>query len=982
MHAGNPPFKNRLHRAEAPARPCSLRAVTVATLWVLLAMPTAFLGAQESTPIVLPDLATEPLITGIEIRSNDPVSADTRSLIDIPIGEPFDPAAVRRALAALHSTGQFAHIDWWLQPVDSPSATVPGILPGAVRGILVLHPHPRARSVILEGEPGLKPKLLRRRIRQESGALIDHERIAESVTALRRLYLEKGYFEAEVSHELRPGPLNSQDLVFRLRSGPRARIGSLRLEADESIEADREEGEALPPVLRTQLLDLLRTDSGSYYKPEVLRQDAERLRQALVERGHYQADVKTPRETYRPDEQTVDVAFPVRLGPIFQLSLNGVTRRYLRRRGLLPFLDGRPFNSTLWDQTCARLRESYQRQGHYRAEVECADQTTDDHQRRLTLSLTPGDTFTVESVELSGAERFDPAGLRPLLTTGPNRWWAPGAGRLVDADLAADLERMRSFYQLEGFSEVSLGPAEIRAQDDLLKVEIPIVEGPRRRVVSVDIHGDIGILPPDLHSRLPLQPGGGFHPLLVDDTLNLIRTLYEEEGYPDADVVAELDWNDEGTLVDLEMAITPGPRRVLDHLVLRGLQHTRPETVKRFSGLRRGEPLSRRRLLRAERDLYRLGIFSEVEVDLAPSAALTPERSVRIRLREGRRWRLAYGLSYHSDDGIGGLFGLGLGNIRGRGERLQLDIRASQNDQRLRLIYDQPSFGRLRLPVTYTLFGRHEIRESYEVEESGARVSIFRDLERVRLGLVYDYRFVELEEDAGDPTLVERQDNEVEISSLAPNLFIDRRDDPLNPTVGWSSAVQLEYAFRLFGANTELAKAFWQQTQYLKLGRWGTLAGSFRLGLIEPLSTPDEADPIVPESLASSRVPISERFFAGGRTTHRAYERDSLGTLDQTLIATDDGRLLEAGGNGLVLLNLDYRFPISGPVEGVTFFDLGNTWADWRNIDLSDLRPGAGLGVRYASPVGPIRAEIGWKLDPRPFEDSGPVFLLSFGNPF
>jgi len=81
-------------------------------------------------------------------------------------------------------------------------------------------------------------------------------------------------------------------------------------------------------------------------------------------------------------------------------------------------------------------------------------------------------------------------------------------------------------------------------------------------------------------------------------------------------------------------------------------------------------------------------------------------------------------------------------------------------------------------------------------------------------------------------------------------------------------------------------------------------------------------------------------------------------------------------------LNLDYRFPLAGAVGGVAFLDLGNVWADWRELELEDLRPGIGLGVRYASPVGPIRLEIGWKLDAQDFEDDAPIFLLSFGNPF
>jgi outer membrane protein insertion porin family len=95
-----------------------------------------------------------------------------------------------------------------------------------------------------------------------------------------------------------------------------------------------------------------------------------------------------------------------------------------------------------------------------------------------------------------------------------------------------------------------------------------------------------------------------------------------------------------------------------------------------------------------------------------------------------------------------------------------------------------------------------------------------------------------------------------------------------------------------------------------------------------------------------------------------------------------EGDVLELGGNGLFLLNFDYRFPISGAFGGVVFFDVGNVWADWRDIDVGDLRPGAGIGVRYLSPIGPVRVELGWKLDRQPFESSTPVILLSLGNPF
>ena len=121
---------------------------------------------------------------------------------------------------------------------------------------------------------------------------------------------------------------------------------------------------------------------------------------------------------------------------------------------------------------------------------------------------------------------------------------------------------------------------------------------------------------------------------------------------------------------------------------------------------------------------------------------------------------------------------------------------------------------------------------------------------------------------------------------------------------------------------------------------------------------------------------IAERFFAGGRTTHRAYGRDELGIPGDTLL---DGKPI--GGKGLALLNVDYRFPLVGGLGGTVFVDAGNVWADWRDMRLGDVKSGAGLGLRYLTPIGPLRVELGWKLD-RERGESKSAVLVSFGNAF
>jgi outer membrane protein assembly factor BamA len=212
---------------------------------------------------------------------------------------------------------------------------------------------------------------------------------------------------------------------------------------------------------------------------------------------------------------------------------------------------------------------------------------------------------------------------------------------------------------------------------------------------------------------------------------------------------------------------------------------------------------------------------------------------------------------------------------------------------------------------------------------------------------------------------------------LIPSLFLDHRDDPLNPSRGWLSGAQLQLASPALLGDAEYLKIQGQQAGYLSLGPFGTLAGSLRFGAIEPLGTV--------EGRESRSIPLDERLFAGGRTTHRAYSRLTLGTPGDTVVAVPEAdggsTLLPVGGNGMLLLNLDYRFPIAGSLGGTVFADAGNVWGDWRDVRLGELKTGAGIGLRFLSPIGPLRLDLAWKLDREPEEDPTQIFI-SFGNAF
>ena len=924
-------------------------------------------------------------VSAVELRLDAPIGRriDLEPLIAIRVGALLTEQKVRRTLSNLQATGLFSEIEIRSRR-DPPGPD--GAPRPTVTAVVVLRDRPWVSSVELRGERRLSDPMLLKAVTQKPGGPLVEDRVLESVYALKDLYHEYGYREADVRLEIEPAeaaaPANRRVVVgLRIASGPRAEIVAIDFEGDLGL---------YQPI---ELRSAMRATAGSRYQRERVEADADRLERWLRRRGHLQARVDAARETYDRDSDGMRLVYPLSVGPRVELELDGISRKRLKRQGFLSFLEDEGLDPLSLDQQCQKLENRFQRKGRYQAEVTCALEPPDPGGEAASLTLRvdvePGAVHELAEVTFTGNIEVAADQLRSLMVTGPRKRFQPGSGRLVREQLEEDLDNIRSYYLLQGFGEAEVGTWTIFENDTRLELEIEIHEGRRQRVVDFTFSG-LEILDLDqVRASLPLAPGGPYHPALLDDSLNIVRALYEDRGFTSTNVAPRFDWNDEQTLVDVHFEVDEGPQAVVDRLILRGQRRTQTDALRRLIRLDKGEPASRRRLLEVERDLYRLGVFSNVDVSLRPVAESSEQRDVVVRLEEGTRYRLAYGFSYHSGDGLGGLFSVTRANVSGRGDRLQLDLRGNEVDSRFRLLYDQPLLGRFNLPVTYSLFRETQDRDSFSVNSLGAQVAVTQDLPSIRLRGVLEYRSVDIRQktpafDDLDPNDVEREDREVEIFSLIPIFYLDRRDDPLDPERGWSSAVQLEHALPFAGAETHFLKLFWQHTHYFPLGRAGSLATSFRLGAIEPLDSQAERDPLVPTATTNALVPISERFFAGGRTSHRAYDRDRLGIFGQTLFPSgaDFDDAASVGGNGLFVLNLDYRFPIADPVGGVVFFDLGNVWADWRDLHTRDLKPGAGLGLRYVSPIGPVRLEIGWKLDPVPGEDKSPVFFLSFGNPF
>ena len=945
----------------------------LALVLIMVVVPCAGWG-QEEDPI-----PPGPTVTEIEIRSEvqpeDP--EELERLLSFGVGDPLSEEAVSSTLRNLLASGLASSVELYTRPDDSGQGVV---------AMVVLRPVVRVREVRLEGELGLDRNELRRVLPQNEAEPLAEEKVLQGRFALEDLYAEHGYFQPVIGVGVETDEKSLQAVVvYNVRSGPRSKVEEIRFEGDPG------------PFKPAELLEPLRDRPGEAFSRPDVREDSERLEGWLIDKGYRSARVGAPAEEILPESRGVRLVYPIVVGPRVEVQVIGADLDRLKRRGLLPFLGREGYDEALVLQAVERIKSEYQRDGHYKVEVDWEEQEPSDDLLRVILRIEPGPQYTLQEVRFSGNETFKEEALDELVATSGRTLLARGSGRLVDAVLQDDLRNVRRYYQVQGFAQAEVGPPQIEERGNDLFLTIPIQEGPQMRVVNLALQGNESLPEDAVRNALQIKEGGPFHPLLLERSLNNLRAAYQDRGYSAAQVSAREDWNPDHTRVDVAIDVLEGPQTVLDRVIVRGNRRTESEVIRRTLAVEEGDPISESRALEIERDLYRLGIFSSVDVELTRTGQETATRDLIVRLEEGRPRRVSYGLGveYGTDKSAQdelvprGTFSFSHNNVAGRAYTLRTDLRLSTLDKIFRVRFDQPYSFRWALPVNYSLFYFNETKEDWDVVRWGTRIEAEKSYTDRRVALAYDYRIVETTLDEGFPLRgVDREDRPYELSSLIPSFLWDRRNDPVLATRGWSTLAQLQYAFPAFGTDGDFLKLFLQQTQYLDLRNYGTVAASLRVGGIEPFSKlePDD-DPELPESLPNADVFIDERFFAGGANTHRAYGRDDLGIRGQTLILRPDrlgdqeDDFAAVGGTGLLLFNLEYRFPLFGSLGGTVFYDAGNVWADWQDMDPADLKGGAGVGVRYLSPIGPLRLDIGWKLEREKGEKDFAV-SVSFGNPF
>jgi outer membrane protein assembly complex protein YaeT len=777
-----------------------------------------------------------------------------------------------------------------------------------------------------------------------------------------------GSFRFDFNHDLRFGGVPEPR---RGRRGEQRRIGNINIAGNQYFS-------------QMQLADKFKVDSGDRYDFFKTRKGIDRIEKLYLKQNLLESRVKLQREQR---ENYVDLTLKTDPGARVDLVFEGMTvPGDVQEKVRDAWVNG-IFELQRAESAVQALRTWLIDENHLQPKIEHKIAKVGEDRKRVVFDIQPGPRFSNVELVFDGARGMEQSKLRDVIEDqklSTDVYVAPGKVT----------EILTMFYHEFGYleAEVQQPRYELDAQSGAGKVVFPVAEGPQYRVGNVAFEGNAAIEDAQLAAAAPFPKGESYRPVLREHAMERLREVYWAKGYNDVEMDTVLDRRPEAGLVDIRVNITENRQSVVNDIVIEGNDKTSKDLIRSSLELESGSILDLKKLGESRRNLYNSGAFSLVEIareDVTSSEggearsrqtadAQKPVR-LRVRVREIQPYQLRYGALFDTERGPGGIVDISNRNSLGSARVLGFRGRYDSQLQEARVYFSQPLLRRFPVKTIVSPFIRRERNpETSRSDEFGVHRVGFSVQQEARPweNYIWNYGY-RLERtrtfDAGPNVLPELlADPPIRIGSLTSTLTRETRDEVLDATRGSFMSQAFQLAPSWLGSQRPFVKYFGQYFKYVPLQKEKielftneilrprlVYAGGVRLGLAT--------------GIGDQLVPLSERFFAGGGTTIRGFEQNSLGPLGPTR------QFL--GGEAMLVINNEVRFPLFWIFDGVGFSDIGNVWQSASDFSFGDIRKTAGVGLRLRAPWFLLRLDYGIVLDHRPGEPRGRVFF-SIGQAF
>jgi len=721
-------------------------------------------------------------------------------------------------------------------------------------------------------------------------------------------------------------------------------------------------------VSKSNIINKIKTHEGDYFDQKTIATDIKRI----FDTGFF-SNVKIDVDD---KSDGVIVSFVVDERPLLQ-NTNIKGNKNLKLKEIIKKIsskDGEILNEKTVKEDLNAIAELYLKKGYFGTKIDyVVEEDSATNRAILNILITEGSKVRIKKIQIKNTRAFKEKKILKLMKTRKKSLFY--SGKFEKENFEEDLDRIKSFYQVNGYIDMSIVDVEkkFEAEGRQMYIAITVDEGSTYVINDISIEGNEIFPTTEIKKILSSSQGAIFLPEKIKRDLESIRLYYADKGYIDVKMSAttKID-KDSKNKLDVVFKITENEVSYINKIKIIGNRKTKDKVIRREFNVYPGELFNGAKVQRSQERLQNMGYFKTVEVNAIPTET-KGKKDLEVTVEEKKTGELSFGAGFSSIDRFIGFVEVAQNNFdfknfpyfTGGGQKLRFRSEFGKSRKDFILSFTEPWFLGKKLSFGLDLYSRDSsfLSSDFDERRKGFNIRLGKPLgEFVRGDITYTYETVDIYNvDDDSSQAIKDEAGEREVSKISLDINRDTRDNFILPSRGNRFDFIIELAG--LGGDTKYYKLLTIYDQFFSLFESHIIEIYFKGGVVKEFGS-------------STNVPIFDRFFLGGGYPN-------MRGFDYRDVSPRDSQNEPIGGKTTANITVEYTFPIIDKLRGALFFDAGNVFTDFAEYEFSNINAAVGLGIKIHLPIGPIRLDYGIpiKRDDNN-EDATGKFTFSLGTVF
>ncbi|MDA8135995.1 MAG: outer membrane protein assembly factor BamA [Desulfobacteraceae bacterium] len=712
-------------------------------------------------------------------------------------------------------------------------------------------------------------------------------------------------------------------------------------------------------IEKDAVLRILDTHTGDIFKPENVSKDLKKI----YDMGYFD-DVLVEKESH---DKGVKIVFKVVEKPSIR-EIRFKKNKVYETEELMESINiktGSILNVHTLNSNVDRLRLLYTEKNYHNCSITYEIIPLEHSQADILFIIEEGEKIRVEKISFEGNTYFSDKKLKKAMNTSEKGIFSffTSSGDLNETEVKNDVVKIESLYKNNGFIDAKVSDPEIEIGKEYISIHFKIEEGAQYKIKKIDFSGDLILTKEEILKKIKSKEGELYNREEIRNDMNYIADLYSQQGFANVQINPLIDKIENEHLMTVDYSINKGAPVYFRNVNISGNSKTRDKVIRRELKVVEQDLYNKENIEKSFKNLNRLDYFSELEI----IPVKTEEENLmdlNVKVADKDTGTFSFGGGFSSEDGPFGMVSLQERNLFGRGQTGKISAKVSGSSALYDISFFEPYIMDTPVSGGFSLYKEDKEYEYYDKEAIGMTLMLgYKLFDYTKIGVNYnieDFTIADVESAYTNMT-----PGSFLTSSIKPYIVYDSRNDIFLPTEGFKHSFSVEYAGEFLGGEIDYTKYLAETTAYFPLFWKFTGALHAEGGYLD-----DRSGDTINIDYAM--------FYLGGMNSLRGFDKFDISGMRA-------GDTKERGGEKYVQFNAEITFPLTDKYKlaGVFFYDRGDVYRTSEDFDFGDQFSSIGTGIRWNSPLGPLRIEYGWVIDGKNIKESGDgEFAFSVGASF